>query len=608
MRNNAFFFIIISFLFSFTPAQAIDIPNPHLIEQLNFDFNQYGAVGITKGDITFLAINISTFQNSENQKADFSGEYSFAPDEFKNERIRLVQKSGDLQFKYSIIGSAEISGKHTYTIPASYSTAGINSAYLLPTKNIQSDNSRITELARNLTRGASTDFDKAARIAIWVHSNVNYTLDLDDVAKDAVWVLDNKIGTCDEFSTLFIAMARSVGIPAKYVSGWVYGSIGWQKHAWAEVYVGKWVPVDATWLEVGNLDAIHIKFMETADNYVANQATALGTGLGTIEWSSDNVSFSVKNMRESEVISSQIFSSIIPKNQENILGLGKSAIIGLKLLPKEYLVDEFTIAPCKGMDIVRIENKQRNAILVPGKAAAVFWKITTNADLGTSSVYTCPIVINSRYFGKQIFELTVDPRVKESLDISMSLNKYIASTNENLAAAVTVKNANRKGLISIGIVSESGFAKDEFNLDDSFENAAEFRFFSGGVGKHTIYAYSDRGDVVEESYEVYDAGDVFIEKINAPEYILLGEMSYAEIYLKNNKQSEASAKFSVKLNGVAALDETITIPAQSMHLMNLTIPSDRKGMLKLAFRLVSDSIEEKVADVRIYNITTLLLE
>jgi len=603
-------FITVTFLFLafVSPVYAADIITPHTVEQLNVDFDQYGAVGISRGNIQYIAINISTFQNGDNQKTDFAGGYTIVSDEFGNERLRIMQNSNDLQLKYSVTGSAEIFGKHTYDIPSSYSLSGINRAYLMPTKNIQSDDARISALAQNITAGDSSDFEKAARIAIWVHNNVNYTLDLGDVAKDAVWVLDNKIGTCDEFSSLFVAMARSAGIPAKYVSGWVYGNAGWQKHAWAEVYIGKWMPVDATWLEAGNLDATHIKFMETADNYVANQATALGNDLGTIEWILDNVSISVKSLRESDVMPSELFSSISQANKENIIGIGKSAIIGLKITPKEFMVEEFTIAPCKGMDIVRVDNKQQDAILFPGKENRIIWKFSTNENLGTGSVYTCPITINSRFFGKKIFELTVDPRVKDSLSLSADLDKHIAQANEILAATVTAKNANRKGAIKIGVASETAVAETALDLNEAPEITSEFKFSAGSAGKHTIYAYSDRGDVVEQTYDVYETGDVFIDRINAPEFVPINQPSYVEVYIRNNKHSEASAKFSVALNGVPALDETTLIPPQSTRLINLTLPSDKKGTQRISFRLVSDSIEEKLAEVRIYNTTTLVLE
>jgi hypothetical protein len=82
-------------------------------------------------------------------------------------------------------------------------------------------------------------------------------------------VLENKAGDCTEHSLLFVALARSAGVPAREVGGlaFVGGSkplFGW--HAWAEIHDGKqWVTVDPTWHEV-YIDATHIKFADARDD------------------------------------------------------------------------------------------------------------------------------------------------------------------------------------------------------------------------------------------------------------------------------------------------------------------------------------------------------
>ncbi len=74
---------------------------------------------------------------------------------------------------------------------------------------------------------------------------------------DAVWACDAKHGNCTDFHSLFIAMMRSQGIPARFVIGFPLppasaGTIPGY-HCWAEFYLkGKgWVPVDISeaWLD-----------------------------------------------------------------------------------------------------------------------------------------------------------------------------------------------------------------------------------------------------------------------------------------------------------------------------------------------------------------------
>jgi transglutaminase-like putative cysteine protease len=64
----------------------------------------------------------------------------------------------------------------------------------------------------------------------------------------ALYAYDNKACECGDYSALFVAMARSVGIPARPVVGfWADPSSG-DTHVWAEFYVEGvgWIPVDPT--------------------------------------------------------------------------------------------------------------------------------------------------------------------------------------------------------------------------------------------------------------------------------------------------------------------------------------------------------------------------
>jgi len=63
-----------------------------------------------------------------------------------------------------------------------------------------------------------------------------------------------KSGVCQDFTHLALGALRSVGIPARYVSGYLHPSlepevglrvIG-ESHAWVEFYVGEWVSFDPT--------------------------------------------------------------------------------------------------------------------------------------------------------------------------------------------------------------------------------------------------------------------------------------------------------------------------------------------------------------------------
>jgi transglutaminase-like putative cysteine protease len=71
-------------------------------------------------------------------------------------------------------------------------------------------------------------------------------------------VLALRAGVCQDFAHLFIAVARAMGVPARYVSGYIHesagrrpgaaGNVASASHAWAEAWVPErgWVGYDAT--------------------------------------------------------------------------------------------------------------------------------------------------------------------------------------------------------------------------------------------------------------------------------------------------------------------------------------------------------------------------
>lgn len=134
-------------------------------------------------------------------------------------------------------------------------------------------NDKIRNKAEQLTKGKTDYYEAVFAIAVWIQNNVEY--DLSTITSSAVqkssWVFENKVGVCDELTNLFISMLRSVGIPARFVTGTVFsGTIeeGWGNHGWAEVYFPGhgWVPWDVTFGQYGWVDTSHLKLVDTLDS------------------------------------------------------------------------------------------------------------------------------------------------------------------------------------------------------------------------------------------------------------------------------------------------------------------------------------------------------
>lgn len=131
--------------------------------------------------------------------------------------------------------------------------------YLSPTDQVQSEDSRIRELARKLTTGVKTEYDAVQRIISWVVDHVHYVTP--PVRYDALYSLESGKGNCQNYSHLSAALLRAAGIPTRIVNGvtlnqpfdikWAKGvltfKMGQGRHSWIEVWFPDlgWVPFDA---------------------------------------------------------------------------------------------------------------------------------------------------------------------------------------------------------------------------------------------------------------------------------------------------------------------------------------------------------------------------
>jgi len=124
-------------------------------------------------------------------------------------------------------------------------------------------NPEIQALARKAVGDAPTPEEKVRRLVAFVS---DYVADEDcNTSVSAHDVLRNRKGDCTEHAMLFIALCRSLGVPAREISGLMYGGDefgAFGGHAWAEVALdGRWVSADPTWGEFP-VDATHIKYDE----------------------------------------------------------------------------------------------------------------------------------------------------------------------------------------------------------------------------------------------------------------------------------------------------------------------------------------------------------
>ena len=121
--------------------------------------------------------------------------------------------------------------------------------------------SRRTRIPADLVKAASKIAQSSAdpnvaamQICELVHKSMKYEFGVTGVQSSASDAWAKRTGVCQDFAHVAIGALRSVGIPARYVSGYLHPkvqpvigeSVVGESHAWVEWYSGSWVANDPT--------------------------------------------------------------------------------------------------------------------------------------------------------------------------------------------------------------------------------------------------------------------------------------------------------------------------------------------------------------------------
>ena len=148
-----------------------------------------------------------------------------------------------------------------YTLPGTDSWRKVFTRQLSPGPSIESDDPSISRRAVRLAGDERDPSVVAQRIVEWVHDSLRAESGSPPVGAAAS--LARGSGDAREFALLTTALARAAGIPAHPVTGLLQHEGRFYLHAWTEVYLGRWIPVDGM-LDQFPADASHISFMTGA--------------------------------------------------------------------------------------------------------------------------------------------------------------------------------------------------------------------------------------------------------------------------------------------------------------------------------------------------------
>jgi transglutaminase-like putative cysteine protease len=111
----------------------------------------------------------------------------------------------------------------------------------------------LAAVARSLRKGR-TPQETVLAVSKWVHETLKYQRGTTGVHSSAIDAWQAGEGVCQDYAHLTLALLRAVGVPGRYVSGYLHtkpdAAVGetvvGESHAWVEAWTGEWWGFDPT--------------------------------------------------------------------------------------------------------------------------------------------------------------------------------------------------------------------------------------------------------------------------------------------------------------------------------------------------------------------------
>ncbi|MGE3192275.1 MAG: transglutaminase domain-containing protein [Microbacteriaceae bacterium] len=112
----------------------------------------------------------------------------------------------------------------------------------------------VVQIAGDIVATAATPCEAALQISQAIGDRIEYMSGVTGVHTTAAEAWEQKRGVCQDITHLAIGALRSVGIPARYVSGYLHPqpdaaigqTVAGESHAWVEWFCGDWRGFDPT--------------------------------------------------------------------------------------------------------------------------------------------------------------------------------------------------------------------------------------------------------------------------------------------------------------------------------------------------------------------------
>ena len=537
-----------------------------------------------------IELNISSSVNIVPESKDYSVDYvkarlSFFPeDDFQQRLTKLetspdsLKKDGIIEFKWEhpdekklyFLLNSEVETENKLkkiTKKVEFPLKNLDEEYVKytkPTENIDL-NDNIIKIASGLAEGEDDLYVIIHKIAEWVSKNIEYDIKYGTSTEKSSWVLKNRIGTCDEFSSLFIALCRSLGIPARYVSGVAYSNIpeleGFGNHAWAEVYFPDygWVLFDPTYSEFGFVNPSHIKLKTSLDS--GNTSTGYewkGQSLDVVAEKLD-ISAALKKAQGIKEPLIRIKADVLNSN----IGFGSYNLVEATIENLNNYYVPITLRLSAPIELDVVDNK-KNILLKPNEIKKIYWVVRLTKDLQRNYIYTLPITVydlsnisstssfESKFGGLTLTKSTIDEILEDKteeklkicsrkIDLKCSLDKEDYYIDESILVNCFIKNTGNIFLNKIKICLENDCKI--LNLGISQEKNINLSTKPKSLGKKQAVVKA-RNDQVSKTYyfdyNILDYPNITITDLTYPAEILFNK-GYSISFMLN-KSSYSTPK------------------------------------------------------------------
>lgn len=169
---------------------------------------------------------------------------------------------------------ADVDGEievYTGAMPFAYSADDLPDLMLSMARQYADPTGEVDRWAQRFVRqvGATSLQALLSEMTQAIYADFKYRTRLNGPAQDPLQTLTSRSGSCRDYAVLMIEAVRSLGLAARFVSGYIYSPYagpehsrigGGHTHAWVRVYLPScgWVEFDPTNGIVGNADLVRV--------------------------------------------------------------------------------------------------------------------------------------------------------------------------------------------------------------------------------------------------------------------------------------------------------------------------------------------------------------